>query len=276
MTPEDDIFPWLECPALTGSRYEYLRHTDSNRDLKYFFALDLHQCAKLLPRLIGSIVEIIRFLGPEKCGLSVIEGRSDDGTFEILRLLREDLESIGTTYYFNSSDIGQRVGERVEALAKLRNLALEPLINDPERYSTNATVVFINDVSVCMEDTLELIHQRIYQKADTTCPMDWIFPAGLKDEPTFYDVWVTRGMTGDSFFDIPVETGSWDYAWNLLWNDPKALKRLYAHGPFQAFLAGMVSSYLLQSRYLNKRLDFAVLGMANVCRASHSLFCKDL
>jgi hypothetical protein len=60
----------------SGSRYEYLRHTDSNRD-------NLHQSAKLLHQLIGLIVETMRFLGPEKCALPIIDGRLDDGTIEI-------------------------------------------------------------------------------------------------------------------------------------------------------------------------------------------------
>jgi alpha-1,3-mannosyltransferase len=105
MTLEDASFPRLACPALTGSRYEYLRQTDSNKGLKYFFALALHQCAKLLPLLIGSIIETMRFLRPKNCALSIIEGRSDDGTFEILKLLREDVERIGVSYFFNSSEI---------------------------------------------------------------------------------------------------------------------------------------------------------------------------
>lgn len=52
MTPEDDFFPRLVC--------------------------NLHQSAKLLHQLIGSIVETMRFLGPEKCALPIIDGRSDD------------------------------------------------------------------------------------------------------------------------------------------------------------------------------------------------------
>jgi alpha-1,3-mannosyltransferase len=68
------------------------------------------------------------------------------------------------------------------------NLTLKPLMMYPGRYSTNAIVIFLNDVSVYMEDILELIHQRVYQQADMTCPMDWIFGKGLEREPAFYDV----------------------------------------------------------------------------------------
>jgi alpha-1,3-mannosyltransferase len=49
-----------------------------------------------------------------------------------------------------------------------------------------------------MEDILELIHQRLLQKADMTCAMDWIYGGA-----TFYDVWVSRAMNGDQFFEVP-------------------------------------------------------------------------
>src|SRR5450755_405579 len=104
MTPEDNSFSRLDCPVLGHDRYDYLRNNytkpaESNGRLKYFFALDLHQCVGLLPRLLGSIVETIRFLGPDNCALSVVEGRSEDGTFEVLELLREEMSRIGAKYF---------------------------------------------------------------------------------------------------------------------------------------------------------------------------------
>lgn len=82
-----------------------------------------------------------------------------------------------------------------------------------------------------MEDILELIYQRRWQGADQTCAMDWTY---VGENPTFYDVWIARGMTGDTFFKIP-EDGSWDFAWNLFWNDDKARAKLSAMKPFQVF-----------------------------------------
>jgi alpha-1,3-mannosyltransferase len=38
--------------------------------------------------------------------------------------------------------------------------------------------------------------------------MDWTY---VGDDPTFYNVWIARGMTGDSFFEV-LATGSWDGA----------------------------------------------------------------
>lgn len=36
-----------------------------------------------------------------------------------------------------------------------------------------------------------------------TCAFDWIF-----NDTTFYDVWVSRTLVGDRFFEIPHD-GSW-------------------------------------------------------------------
>jgi alpha-1,3-mannosyltransferase len=137
MTPEDDHFPRLACPAPNATRYEYIRRTNTNRDLKYFFALDLHRRAKILPQLIGSIVETVRFLGLEKCALSIVKASWDDGTSIILKLLREDLERIGVMYFVNSSDIVQRVSE---PLAMHRSLELGSLVKHPDRFSTKVTM----------------------------------------------------------------------------------------------------------------------------------------
>ena len=260
MTPEDTSFPRLACPAPTSDRYLYLKAGSTNmtygppRRLMYFFALDLHQCASLLPRLIGSIIESIRFLGPQNCALSVVEGRSDDGTFEILLSLRKEVERIGANYYFNSSDINPTVGHRIEALAELRNQALQPLLEHADDLipTNTTTVVFINDVALCMEDILELIHQRKYQNADMTCAMDWTY---VGPDPTFYDVWIARGMNGDTFFNIP-EDGNWNSAWNLFWNNPIANVRQATGKPFQVFSCWNGATAFTAKPFLESKIRF--------------------
>ena len=239
MDPNDTSFPRLDCPAPTSDRYAYLKHPPRierapGSQPRYFFALDLHQCVDLLPRLIGSIVETIRFLGPKNCALSIVEGRSDDGTYEVLKLLKDELDLLGVDYFFMSSEINPGKDNsihRISALAELRNLAIQPLVDHAGNYHPNVTVVFINDVAICMEDVLELIHQRVYQNADMTCAMDWTY---VGPDPTFYDVWIARGMNGDSFFNIPPD-GNWNSAWNLFWNNPTAHQRQQEGQPFQVF-----------------------------------------
>ena len=207
MTSEDHFFPRLSCSAPKGIRYEYLRGNTtgtpkSDVKVKYFFALNLHQCANLLPRLAGSIAETMRFLGPDYCALSVVEGRSNDGTYEILKLLRQSIEDVGALYILNTIDLDPlaKLGHRIVALAELRNQAIQPVLQSLEPWSNDTTILFINDISICMEDILEFIHQRMFQGADMTCAMDWTY---VGNDPTFYDVWIARGMNGDSFFEIP-------------------------------------------------------------------------
>ena len=279
MTPEDRAFPRLSCPAPKGVRYEYLRGNrtgppESDVQSKYFFALDLHQCANLLPRLVGSIVETMRFVGPNHCALSIVEGRSNDGTYEILKLLRQEIEGIGARYFFNTSDLdpSAKTGNRIVALAELRDQAIQPLLQSSELYSHNTTIIFINDVSICMEDILELIHQRAFQGADMTCAMDWTY---VGNDPTFYDVWIARGMNGDSFFEIP-EDGNWDSAWNLFWNNPKALAEYTAHKPFQVFSCWNGATAFTAKPILKQTVKFRSSAQGECYRGEPELFCKDM
>ena len=282
MDPEDTFFRRLTCPAPTGSRYEYLRDQTmgtpgSDTQLKYFFALDLHQCAHLLPRLISSIVETMRLLGPQYCALSIVEGRSDDGTFEILKLLRPEIEGIGARYFYNTSDLDPtaktgQIDHRIVALAELRNQALQPLIQHAESVSRDAIILFLNDVSICMEDILELIHQRVYQNADMTCAMDWTY---VGKDPTFYDVWIARGMNGDSFFEIPKD-GSWNSAWNLFWNNYKALTSYMTHRPFQVFSCWNGATAFTARPILEQTVKFRSSAKRECYKGEPELFCKDM
>ena len=201
----------LKCVEPNLTRYGYLRSylpQDVDRKPRYLFALDLYQSAKVLPRLLSSIVQAIRFLGPNICVLSITEGRSTDGTFEILASLRSKMSDLGVTYFLHESDLNPlREGtDRVETLAELQNLALSLLTNNPEDFHPDTTVIFINDVSLCTEDVLELLHQQIYQSAHVMCSMDRIASGQL-----FYNVWISRIMSGDTFFEIP-QDGSWEYS----------------------------------------------------------------
>jgi alpha-1,3-mannosyltransferase len=224
--------------------------------------------------LLGSIVETILFLGPENCVLSIVEGRSDDGTFEVLDALRPNLQALGVKYLLQTSDINPTAPgtDRIEALANLRNLALQDLIAHPAHYDPDTTVVFLNDIALCMEDILELLHQRRWQGADQTCAMDWTY-AG--DNPTFYDVWIARGMTGDTFFRIP-EDGSWDFAWNLFWNDDTARAGLAAAKPFQVFACWNGVTAFTAKPLLDGRIKFRAHGPGECFQGEPKLFAKDM
>ncbi|OBR07860.1 alpha-1,3-mannosyltransferase CMT1 [Colletotrichum higginsianum IMI 349063] len=272
---DDNSLPRLDCPRPDISRYQYLKPASSSSSLKkpkFFIALNIREKADLLPRLMGSVVEAIRFLGPENCVLSVVEGNSRDGTYEILHLLRPELESIGVEYHFSRSDLDPGAGDRIGKLAELRNMALAPLVSDPARYAADAVVLFLNDVAICLEDILELAHQRLYLGADMTCGFDWTY---VGPDPTFYDVWISRTLQGDSFFEIPPD-GNWNSAWNIFWNDDTSRRRFADHKPLQVFSCWNGAVAMTARPLLDRLVRFRAPGPGECFQGEPQLFCKDL
>lgn len=243
LDPSEASISRLECPKLNTIRYESLKNQTTTSDstdgkepqLAYFFAIDLRENLAVLPRLLGTVIEVIRFLGPDRCALSIVEGNSDDGTPQVLRALQSDhrlREMRLLRYNLTTTDVDPKTGDRIGALARLRNLALEPLLSDP-RAGRATTVVFLNDVAACPEDVLELVLQRRAQGADMVCGLDWVY---VGPDPTFYDVWIARTLSGNSFFDVPAD-GSWNSAWNIFFapEDAEARTRYAERRPFQVF-----------------------------------------
>lgn len=277
LDPKDKEFDRVQCPAPTPKRYDYLRVDDKNGEtadgrIRYFFALNLRQCIGMLPRLMGSIVEAVRFLGPENCALSIVEGHSDDGTLEILGALRKDMGSLGLEYHLKTSDIDPKNGDRIESLAALRNLALEPLLNNSNQYSPDTAVIFINDVAICIDDILELVHQRVFQKADMTCAIDW---SDIDPAPIFYDIWIARAINGDTFWEIPAD-GGWRFASNLFWNHPTTRQRYEEHKAFQVFACWNGAVVFSAKPLIQNKIRFRRSKPSECYTGEPRLFCKDL
>jgi alpha-1,3-mannosyltransferase len=197
----------------------------------------------------------------------------------LLQLLGTEIEKLGAKYFFASSGIdpfaegaNKTGGYRIHALAELRNLAVRPLIDHPEQYSSDTTVVFLNDVALCAEDILELVHQRLYQVADMTCAMDWTY---VGNDPTFYDVWIARGMNGDSFFEIPAD-GNWNSAWNLFWNNPTARDRLTSGLPFQVFSCWNGATAFTAKPLLERKIKFRSPYEHECRQGEPQLFYKEM
>lgn len=235
----------LGCPEVSSARYRHMlarktkaKNPDGKLKRKYYFALDLYNSQHVLPTLLGAIVEAIRFLGPENCALSVVEGRSRDWTYDILAEVGEAVEDMGVAFNLTTNPIDplEEGGERIMALAELRNQALQPLYDHPEDYTADSIVLFINDINPCVDDILELAHQLDIQKADMTCSMDWQSRGSV-----LYDFWVSRAINGDSFFEIP-QNGAWDFSQNMFWNEPTSKERMDALQPVQVYACwnGMV------------------------------------
>ncbi|KAI0175130.1 cryptococcal mannosyltransferase 1-domain-containing protein [Pestalotiopsis sp. NC0098] len=281
MDPADTVIPRLECPqTLTHStRYEHLKagsNDDKAGELKYFFALDLRNSFPVLPRLLGSVVEAIQFLGPSACALSVVESASDDATPDILQALRPELEELGLRKFFTySSRISPETGDHTVQTAALRNLALAPLQTPSLKATPNTTVVFLDPVASCAEDILELAHQRAFQDADMTCAMDWVYVGA---DPTFRDVRGARSLRGETFFDVPAD-GSWDWAWNLFWKDPGARDRYTSRLPFQVYACWSGAVAFRAAPVLEMKEGKAPFRSSRYGECSSeetTLFCKDL
>ncbi|ETI28014.1 hypothetical protein G647_00463 [Cladophialophora carrionii CBS 160.54] len=280
MDPKDTEFNRLQCPRPFKDRYRVLRAqrevlTQSKQQppkKRYFFALNLYQCAYVLPRLLASVVEAMRKLGPEDCVLSIVGGRSDDGTTEILSVIREEIEALNATYYFGTSDIDpwRKGRDRVTELAKLRNLALAPLYTGQQLWAADATVIFVNDVSICTDDILELVYQKQYQQADMVCAMDW-----NNNGATFYDSWIGRSMNGDMFVEVP-QSGSFEFASNLFWNDEEARRHIDERLPLQVFACWNGAVAFKAEPLLLHHLMFRAPYKDECYTGEPTLFCKDL
>ncbi|KIW24558.1 uncharacterized protein PV07_10267 [Cladophialophora immunda] len=278
MDPRDTHFDRLQCPRPLKDRYKMLRQRESlpydihQPQKRFFFALNLYQCAYVLPRLLGSVVEAMRFLGPEDCVLSIVGGRSDDGTTEILVALKDEVEGLNATYYFGTSDIDplKSGNDRVTELAKLRNLALAPLIAQHEEYARDTSVIFLNDVSICTDDILELIYQKQHQRADMVCAMDW-----NNNGDTFYDSWIGRSMNGDLFVEVP-QSGSFEFSHNLFWNDRKARSHIDDKLPLQVFACWNGAVVFQAEPLLSHSIRFRAAYKGECYSGEPTLFCKDL
>ncbi|CAI7611749.1 unnamed protein product [Penicillium pancosmium] len=246
----------LDCSSIIDPRYDHLRPTSTLQPkVQYFFALDLYQAFHVIIPLLGSVIEAIRFLGPENCALSIVEGRSTDGTYAVLAGLKQELAALGVRYFLSRSFVSPKAnGEnRITALATLRNLALEPLfqVNDRTTWlNKQPKIVFINDVVLCPEDILELLHQHSSQTATMTCAFDWNGGGDL-----FYDSWVSRSMSGNLFFEVTHDAAHW-LGDDMFFDHPASKTRWDQSLPIQVYSCwgGMVT--LEAEPFLHKGISF--------------------
>lgn len=263
----------LHCPALNATRYQSLSVAgSSSTKIEYVFSLNLRENLPLLPTLLGAIVEAIRFLGPKHCVLSIVEGNSPDGTSEVLEAIRPGLEALGVTYFYQTTALNPSDGDRIQKLSALRNAALQPVLDNPDMVTPSSTVIFLNDVLACSEDILELTLQLQLQNADMTCAMDW----EVSEPPRFYDAWIGRSVTGDTFWEFP-EDMSWGKAWDLFWNEPETARRFKEHMPIQVFACwnGGVT-FRMQPLLEGLRFRAPNLTAGECVQGEPQLFCAEL
>ncbi|KAJ5622589.1 hypothetical protein N7528_005821 [Penicillium herquei] len=241
-------FERVSCPSGMGSRYDKLKgDRDGSGKARYFFALNLLDAADALPRLMSTIIETIKYLGPERCAISIVDGGSQDGTWEILTVIKSRIDDLGAQFFLatsrHSSDDAQS-GQNA-TLADLRNQVLEPLkAKDVEPshslssvYSSEAVVIFLDDIAVCPEDILELVFQHVNQGAQMTCAFDWVLNGTV-----FHDVWESRSLAGNTFFEVPHD-GSLTHSNDMFFDDAPNKRRYKKFQPLQVYSCwgGMVT-----------------------------------
>lgn len=183
--------------------------------------------------------------------MSIVENGSVDSTRVLLRLfekvlgvLRRNMNPRRGAFEYDDDEIrfnskfGYNISlspsitnwkrvHRIEALAALRNQAMEPLYTTPTKYDH---ILFINDIVFCPNDVYELVYQRVFQRAHFVCPMDYaLWPDGL----TYYDVWVGRDMNGSAFF--PPVNNHWQSGQQLLPGHGISRQRFKQGLPFQVY-----------------------------------------
>ncbi|CAK7200592.1 hypothetical protein SEUCBS139899_003290 [Sporothrix eucalyptigena] len=271
----------LGCPTINAERYRELIPPSDADTRKYFFALDLVQVIDLLPTLMGSVLEVLRFLGPHNCVVSIVEGRSTDGTYETLLMLGETIESMGAGFFLQRSALNPRIGDRIGKLAKLRNLALEPMHLPATNMGYDSTVLFVNDIAVCAEDLLELALQRQRQHASMACAMDYHklgrWTGAQSGQIAFYDVWISRSMDGETFYMVPPGEGP-RYADDLFPYDDVARTRFGQRQPLQVFACWNGAVAIDAQPFLEGNLEFRrARKSTGECGAGEpTLLCKDL
>ncbi|KAJ2702311.1 hypothetical protein H4218_000956 [Coemansia sp. IMI 209128] len=163
-----------------------------------FIAANLYNSESVLPNMAAQLLALADTLGHTRLFVSIYENGSRDKTKEILNRFNETLTALGIPHRVIADDRPKpKHTHRIEYLAALRNLALEPL------YSSNAAygrVVYLNDMFFCLTDLLELVFQSQAHRAHLTCAEDFELKHGSL---TFYDTWVARDILGHAFKKQP-------------------------------------------------------------------------
>ena len=257
-----------------GIDARYITMQGSGEKVRYFFALNLYQAMEVLPLLLRSILDVAYFLGLDQCAISIVEGRSTDGSFNVAEAYKHKLEKIGLKVYLSTSEMDPKdeTQDRMEGLAFLRNMALAPLVVSPELYSPDVQVIFLNDVLICPYDIVEMLYQQKQQNATMTCGMDW-----TSQGATFYDIYVARSIVGESFWQV-AQDGLWHFSNNLFWADRESRAKYDNHQPFQVYScwnggAVIAGAPIMQQKIRFRRNDVT----ADECYMGEpTLFAKDL
>jgi alpha-1,3-mannosyltransferase len=185
--------PVYSKPTLTVSqerRYSALRKGKG----RYMIVTATKNIEAHISDLLNTILVLVAYLGADRLSFSILEGPSGDCTAAALDdILKPLLLSLGVPEEHihirtHSPKIDFNEVNRIEALAALRNQALEPLFTSKDIQA----VVFFNDVFLHAEDILELLYQHMESGAGISTGWDWL----QYDPQWYYDIWVGRTVSG--------------------------------------------------------------------------------
>jgi Cryptococcal mannosyltransferase 1 len=210
--------------------YNLLSHTYTDasglpapvRDQKIFICAQFWTNAWVIEQRWGeALLKLIETLGADNVYVSIYESGSLDNTKDVLKYLDDKLIqyqirhtiTLDPTTHEDEIKAGPfdelgnpRPGwvlppggtkgkeiRRIPYLAKLRNLAFQPLLTEKEKGRTYDKILFLNDVVFRPSDVLSLLATNggSYSAA---CSLDFHYPAHLA---TYYDTFALRDSNGE-------------------------------------------------------------------------------
>lgn len=168
----------------------------SKKDNKIFIASNLHNNQDVLPHYSAALQQLVQLIGIDNTYVSIYESHSSDKTKSMLSVLDHDLQQLGVSRRILMDDeqtkvgIGEHRNGRIDFLAYVRNVALEPLQELFDKGEPFTHVLWLNDVYFQPNAILDLLDTDA-GKYDQACALDFIGNG-------FYDVWVTRDLQGNT------------------------------------------------------------------------------
>ncbi|KAI0028568.1 cryptococcal mannosyltransferase 1-domain-containing protein [Vararia minispora EC-137] len=219
------------------------RYAGLSNSSNIFLAINFYNNEDVLPNFFQELPVMLKHLGPERVYVSIFENGSTDQTQEMLGMLQRVLNIIGspnTVVFGEPGETSRLPGHRIEILSRVRNKVLEPLYDGSaaehvprKRFDE---LLFMNDISFCAADMLELLYEKRTQHANQVCSVDWM-------QSVVYDRWVLRDMRGKPFYRW--EDVTFYYKWlpnpwtagfsPPLRDSPKDRARFENHLPLQVF-----------------------------------------
>eukprot|EP00823_Brevimastigomonas_motovehiculus_P004973 TRINITY_DN341_c0_g1_i4.p1 TRINITY_DN341_c0_g1~~TRINITY_DN341_c0_g1_i4.p1 ORF type:complete len:746 (+),score=152.83 TRINITY_DN341_c0_g1_i4:91-2328(+) len=214
------------------------------RQPRVFLAALMSNNEHIMKNFIYHINLLAKLLGPERLFISIYESGSTDLTPCMLKQFNSSLPlTVGR--YIQLDGQKRNDHHRIDFLAELRNLAIQPLFELAAQGIRFDTVLFMNDVFFTVDDILRLLKHDV----DLACASDfaeveanqYYTEHGMSiGDPVFYDSWVTRTIEGYPLRNAPP----------FFWSDPGLKKHLEKHLGVTIFPSFMkeINSYEVKER----------------------------